>query len=193
MSHVVLCTGHLGSQVREIFGDSYAGLRLDYSQESSPLGTGGALRFAVPLLESESVLIMNGDSFCDADLLDVWEQHSARNASASLVLIKMPDTRRYGLVKLGADGAVLSFEEKNERKGPGWINAGIYLVDRDLLGAIPAGAPMSLEREILPAWIGRGLFGYRSEARFLDIGTPESYASAEGFFTRTSLRRETVS
>jgi NDP-sugar pyrophosphorylase family protein len=116
-----------------------------------------------------------------------------KNAAITLGLIEVPDTRRYGRVMVDVDGAVLRFEEKSDKKGRGWINAGMYLLNRDLLLTIPTDGPVSLEREILPAWIGRGLFGYRSQARFLDIGTPESYAFAEEFFAQARPRRDTTS
>jgi NDP-sugar pyrophosphorylase family protein len=180
--HVVLCTGYLGEQVRTVFGDSYSSLRLIYSQESSPLGTAGALRLALPLFESDSVLVMNGDSFCQANLRAFWAWHCARGADATLLLTKVPDTRRYGRVQVDENGLVLRFDEKGDKDGPGWINAGIYLLNHRLLLTIPASGAVSLEREMFPTWIGRGLYGYRSEGRFLDIGTPEAYALAEQFF-----------
>jgi len=178
-----------------VFGDSYESLQLVYSQESSPLGTAGALRLALPLFQSDSVLVMNGDSFCQANLRAFWAWHCARNADATLLLTRMPDTKRYGSVHVDVNGLVLSFDEKDskpvlersEGSGPGWINAGIYLLNHRLLLTIPASGAVSLEREVFPAWIGRGLYGYRSEGRFLDIGTPEAYALAEQFFASETL------
>ena len=180
---VVLCTGYLGEQVQAMFGDSYGSLRLVYSQESSPLGTAGALRLALPLFKAETVLVMNGDSFCEANLRAFWAWHCARSADATLLLTRMLDTKRYGRVHVDEDGLVLRFDEKGQNGGPGWINAGIYLLNRRLLLTIPSSGAVSLEREMFPAWIGRGLYGYRSEGRFLDIGTPEAYILAERFFT----------
>lgn len=185
--YVVLCTGYLAEQVQAVFGDSYGSLRLVYSQESSPLGTAGALRLALPLFQSDSVLIMNGDSFCEADLRAFWAWHCARGADATLLLIEIPDTKRYGRVHVDENGLVLRFDEKGHNGEPGWINAGIYLLNHHLLLTIPASGAVSLEREVLPAWIGRGLYGYRSEGGFLDIGTPEAYNTAEQFFASETL------
>jgi NDP-sugar pyrophosphorylase family protein len=190
--YVVLCIGYLGEQAQATFGDFYGGLRLVYSQESSPLGTAGALRLALPLFKpglseanvSDSVLVMNGDSFCKANLRAFWAWHCARGADATLLLTQVPDTKRYGRVHVDADGFVLSFDEKGDKSGPGWINAGIYLLNHRLLLTIPESGAVSLEREMFPCWIGRRLYGYRSEGRFLDIGTPESYTEAERFFAR---------
>ena len=181
---VVLCTGYMGEQIRTRLGDSYGPLRLFYSQETSPLGTGGALRFALPMLTSDTVLVMNGDSFCSADLASFWHWHKAQGARASLLLTYEPDTRRYGRVRLESDGRILQFNEKQGERGPGWINGGIYLVRRSLLQAIPEGRAISLERDLFPSWIDQGLYGYCDGDRFLDIGIPEAYAAADQFFTK---------
>jgi NDP-sugar pyrophosphorylase family protein len=185
---VVLCTGYLGEQVRAAFGDSYGSLHLLYSQETFLLGTAGALRLALPLLESESVLVMNGDSYCELDLQAFWTWHRGRQATASLALAQLSDTRRYGRVEVDAEGTVLSFYEKGYTDEPGWVNAGIYLLQRSLLLKIPAKGAVSLERELFPVWIGYGLYGYRSKGRFLDIGTPEDYAEVQEFFASQTVR-----
>jgi NDP-sugar pyrophosphorylase family protein len=184
LREVVLLTGHGAEQVRGALGDSYAGLRLVHSAEPSPLGTAGAVRWALPLFSAETVLLLNGDSYCDVALGAFHQFHRRRASSASLVLARVRDASRFGQVRLMGSERVRRFEEKGAAGGAGWINAGIYLLDRALLEAIPAGRPASLERDLLPAWVaGGGVHGFRSAGRFLDIGTPESYAEAEDFFT----------
>jgi len=182
LRYVVLCTGYLGEQVKATFGDSYGQLRLVYSQESSPLGTAGALRLALPLLKSDPVLVMNGDSFYNVNLQAFWVYHGACKASATLALVRVSDPSRYGQVRVDTHGAVISFQEKGSESNPGWISAGVYLLTRAFLLRIPTRRVVSLEREVFPAWIGRGLYAYPGEGRFLDIGTPEAYASTEQFF-----------
>jgi NDP-sugar pyrophosphorylase family protein len=179
---IVLCTGYLGDQISRLFGERYGSLRLVYSREPEPLGTAGALRLALPLLKSDSVLVMNGDSYCDANFQELRDWHNRRRANATLLLTEASDSRRFGRVQVSDDGAVTDFDEKDERSGPGWINSGIYLLTRRMLTEVPAERPVSLETEIFPAWIGRGLYGFRKRARFVDIGTPESYAGAQWFF-----------
>ena len=179
---VIVCTGYLGTQVTSFFGDSYGSLRIAYSQEASPLGTAGALRLALPLLESEAVLVLNGDSFCGADLATFAAWHSERNARASILLARMANTDRFGRVRVDNEGRVTGFEEKSVDRGAGLINAGVYLIEREMLREIPSRGTVSLEREMFPQWIGRGLYGRETGARFLDIGTPESFAVAEEFF-----------
>ncbi len=179
IKQVVLCTGHMGDRVRAVLGDSYAGLRLSYSQESCALGTAGALRLALPLFESESVLVMNGDSLCTVDLSDLWLRHQAMRVAGTIVLTESPDTSRYGSVRVDREGLIVSFDEKQGREAAGWINAGVYLLNRGLIGTIPVGGQCSLERHMFPAWIAQRLYGYKFTGQFLDIGTPESFALAD--------------
>jgi NDP-sugar pyrophosphorylase family protein len=182
LAEVVLLTGHLAGQVSATFGDSYAGLRLIYSQELSPLGTAGALRLALPDFSSPTVLLLNGDSYCDVDLTAFLEFHRARAADVSLVANCVGDASRFGKVRVGSDGRVLGFEEKRGA-GRGWINAGVYLLERRRIAEIPLGRPVSLERDLFPSWVGRaGIHAFCGPVRFLDIGTPESYQQAESFF-----------
>jgi len=181
--HVILCTGYRGEQVQAALGNSYDGLRLEYSQETSPRGTAGALKLALDLLRSDPVLVLNGDSFFDLDLRALYAWHHDQHARATLALAHARDAGRYGRVDVDEAGRVQEFREKDEHAGPGWINAGMYLIARELLETIPASGSVSLERECFSGWIGRGLYGYRTESRFLDIGTPESYLMAEQFFS----------
>jgi NDP-sugar pyrophosphorylase family protein len=176
----------LGEQIKAVFGKSYAGMGLVYSQESSPLGTAGALRLALPLFKSDFVLVMNGDSFYDTDLKSFSSWHCERGAEATLLLTEAPSTEQYGQVHIDVNGCVIRFNEKGEGKGPGFISVGIYLLKQHLLLSIPINRTVSLEREMFPAWVGQGLYGYQSKGRFLDIGTPEAYAASEQFFQEAS-------
>jgi NDP-sugar pyrophosphorylase family protein len=183
---VMLCTGHLGEQVQAELGSSYRGIELTYSRETTPLGTAGAIRLALPLVQSETVLVMNGDSFCGVDLGSVWKWHAARAADTTVVLVEVRDTARYGTVSSSVDGRITAFVEKGTRCVAGWINAGIYVIARDRLETIPSDHPVSLEQEMMPLWIEHGVNGYRTGpgTRFLDIGVPEAYAEAERFFSK---------
>jgi NDP-sugar pyrophosphorylase family protein len=183
VGEVVLLTGYRADQVYDALGPTYAGMSLLYSEEPTPLGTGGALRLALPCLSGRTVLLLNGDSFCDVDLPAFRAFHRRHAADASLVLARARDTSRFGRVRTGPGGRVWGFEEKGSAPGGGWINAGVYLLDRGLVEELPPGRPASLEREAFPAWAAAGrLHGFRCPGRFLDIGTPTSYAEAERFF-----------
>lgn len=178
----VLCTGYMGDQMKEALGDNYHGMQLLYSHETQPLGTGGALAQALPLISSQTILVMNGDSYCDTDLRTSFEWHQDREARATLVLAHVEQGARYGRVELGEQGRIERFCEKNPAlTGGGWINSGVYWFQREVLAALPAGRALSLEKDVLGAWSGEGLYGYRDYGRFLDIGVPEDYARAEKF------------
>ncbi len=181
---VVLCTGYLGEQIYDAFGDSYGNLQLCYSQERQPLGTAGALRFAHAHLRSSLILVMNGDSFCAVDLNAFCAWHHARPSKASILLTQVADSERYGAVNFDSDGAVIEFTEKRKGAGPNWINGGVYLLERDVFVSIPEGKPVSLEYDIFPGLVGHGLYGYPSRGRFLDIGTPDDFSIADAFFAR---------
>ena len=182
LRRIVLCTGYMGDLVRAEYGETYADAELVYSREDVPLGTGGALRLALPLLGTGDVLVLNGDSYCDADLADFRRWQQERSAESALVLTRVADTSRYGRVEVEPDGMLKSFREKGGAAGAGWINAGIYLLGQDLFRSIPVGRAVSLEKDVLPGRIGAALYGYRTDGRFLDIGTPRSYTAAEKFF-----------
>jgi D-glycero-alpha-D-manno-heptose 1-phosphate guanylyltransferase len=178
----ILCVGYRGEQIQAAFGKAYAGMCLAYSHETTLLGTGGALRLALPLIASETFIAMNGDSFCEVNLTDLWVCHQGRKANATLVLTPESETGRYGRVSFSADGTISGFEEKGSTVGAGWVNAGIYVLHSEMVRAIPPGRAVSLEHEVIPGWVGRRLYGYQSWGRFLDIGTPESYAQADALF-----------
>ncbi len=179
--HVILCTGYMGEQVMSEFGETYGPLRLEYSEEKMMRGTAGALRLAFPLFQSDPVLVMNGDSICEVNYGALWNWHSARNAKATMLLTEVQDTKRFGRVIVDKEGRITRFEEKDGTSGAGLINAGIYLIRQSMIRTIPPKEPVSLERDIFPEWLGMDFYGYKSIGRFLDIGTPGSYAASEEF------------
>lgn len=181
---VILCTGYMAEMVESAFGNTYKSLRLTFSREDLPLGTGGALRLAYPLIKSKYVLVMNGDSFVNSDLTSFMDWFFDTEADAGLLLAHVSDTSRYGKVTVAEDGEILAFEEKDESCGKGWINAGIYIMKRRMVSSIPIGTPFSLEREFFPNLVGKGLYGFLFNGDFIDIGTPESYSLAQSFFHR---------
>ncbi len=179
---VVLCTGYEAGMVSEELGITYNGIEIIYSREDKPLGTCGALKHAISNIDSKYILVMNGDSYVDVDLNKFLNWHLAANRQASIVLVKVNDVGRYGNVTITDDKQIASFEEKGGKPGHGWVNAGIYLLGREVLKCLPQRTPSSLERQFFTSLIGKGLFGFQSKGSFLDIGTPESYAQAKSFF-----------
>ena len=183
LRNIVLCTGYKGDGIEREFGGRYGELSIVHSRERTPLGTGGALRLALPYFQSSTVLVMNGDSYCHLDLSAFFSIHLARSGCASLALTWAEDTRRFGRVKMQEHDQIAEFIEKGIADGPGWISAGVYLIQRQRIEEFPSNRALSLEREVFPSWIPQGLFGFKTSGRFLDIGTPESYelANRESF------------
>jgi mannose-1-phosphate guanylyltransferase len=175
---VILSCGFMADGVRDVLGDGSAlGIRLRYVDEPEPLGTGGALKYAEGLLD-ERFFMLNGDVLADFDLTAQLAQHERTGATATLALIAVDDPSAYGLVRQNADGSVREFVEKPrpEQIDSNLISAGAYILEHDVLdGMAPAGTNISIEREVFPTLIDRGLFGYAASGYWLDIGTPERY------------------
>lgn len=179
---VVFCSGYLGEHLEQAFGRDYKGIRLSYSREPAPLGTAGALRLASEKIRPGLVMVLNGDSYIDVDLNAFLAFHLQKRALISMVLAEVPDTRRFGRVQLSADEQITFFEDKGSHIGPGLINAGVYLLDTKGLGSIPTERAVSIEKEVFPSMVGQGLSGFICRGKFIDIGTPETYAEARAFF-----------
>ena len=180
IQRAVMCTGHLSEAVESYFGNGQdIGMELVYAYDPLPLGTGGAVRNALVKTNSKRFLVLNGDSYCRFDLSNFLKTHLAHNARVSLNLVQVKDCSRYGSVKINKDGMVLAFLEKSPGKIPGLVNAGVYLLERDVVEGIPEGKMVSLEKEILPGLIGNGLYAVVCKGIFIDIGTPESLNKAK--------------
>lgn len=181
VKHAVLCTGYLSEQVKEYFGDKYENVSLSYSEEQTSLGTAGALRFALPLIKSDPFIVMNGDSYCDVPFQSFWNFHHEKGAQATMALVLIEETMRYGRVDFDETFRIRKFEEKGAVSGAGWINAGIYICSKSLFESISKGRMISLEKEIFPELVGKDFYGYMvNSTKFIDIGTPESMQRASG-------------
>lgn len=184
---VVLSTGHLAEQFADAIGGEYHGIAIEYAQETEPLGTGGAIKFAGQFVDSPHALVMNGDSYFDADLAGYLHWHQAGGQDASLLLVEVPDASRFGTVRLQADGVrVSAFLEKQPVPMPGHINAGVYLLRREMIGEIPDGL-CSIERDVFPRWLERfDVRGWVTDGEFIDIGIPEEYRRSHDFMARVT-------
>src|SRR5918993_742018 len=177
VDEVILSCGFMSDAVRHVLGDIYDAMRLRYVVEDEPLGTAGPVRLAHDegLLE-ERLLVLNGDVLTDMDLTAELEQHERTGARATLALHPVDETSSYGVVPTDDEGRVEAFIEKGSGDAPtNRINAGAYVIERDVMDAIPAGRAVSFEREVFPALVGNGLYGYDAVGYWIDIGTPERY------------------
>jgi mannose-1-phosphate guanylyltransferase len=180
VEEVILSCGFMSDAVKRVLGDIYDGMRLRYVVEEEPLGTAGPVRLAhdEDLLE-ERLLVLNGDVLTDIDLTAELEQHERIGALATLALYPVEDTSSYGVVPTADDGAVEAFIEKGGGEAPtNRINAGAYVIEREVADRIPAGRAVSFEREVFPSLVGEGLYGYKAAGYWIDIGTPERYLEA---------------
>ncbi len=177
---VVISCGFMASGVHNVLGDGSAyGIRLRYVAEPEPLGTGGAVKFAESLLD-ERFLVLNGDVLTDIDLSTQLAQHERTGARGTLALVAVEDPSAYGLVRCEPDGRVREFLEKPspDQIDTNLVNAGAYVLERDVLAGIPAGRHVSIEREVFPTLVDAGLYGYEASGYWLDIGTPQRYLQA---------------
>jgi len=176
---VILCLGYrAGDVMGYLEARSFAPLEIWTVVEPKPLGTGGAIASARPLLNSDPVLVMNGDTLVDADLNAFLAGHRTSHAEASILCTEVEDSGRYGRLEIDAHDRVLRFVEKDANTGPAWINGGYYLFGRAALEAIATLSKGSLERDILQRMRPGTIHASRTHCRFLDIGTPETLSLA---------------
>lgn len=180
VTEVILSCGFMSDGVRAVLGDIYEGMRLRYVVEQEPLGTAGPVRLALDEgLLDDSLFVLNGDVLNDMDLTAQLAWHTRAGARATLALIEVQDTASYGVVPTDAEGRVEEFLEKSDGPAPtNRINAGAYVIEREVIEALPAGRAVSFEREVFPALVGEGLYGFHAEGYWIDIGTPERYLEA---------------
>jgi NDP-sugar pyrophosphorylase family protein len=181
LKEIVLCVGHLADQVERYFGDGRSwGVQIAYAVETKLLGTGGAIRNAQHLIE-ETSLVLNGDSYLDADFRAVVEFHRCRRLAdprtvGTIATVAVDDAAAYGTLEWDSQGRILRFQEKASA-GAGWINAGVYVLEPEVLGHIPRGRPVSIESETFPLLLQRcyHLYACPVDGFFVDIGTPQGY------------------
>jgi len=179
IGEVILGTGYMADQVQAFFrrGEEF-GLRVCYSREDEPLGTGGALKLAEPLL-SDPVVVLNGDSYVEWSLAATRDLFVQKDASVVMILQPVPDVARYGSVTIEPGGRVTEFVEKGTHSGAGLINAGVYLVRKEIVAALPAGEAVSLERDVFPGLLRGKVYGLISKGLFIDIGLPADLERAQ--------------
>jgi mannose-1-phosphate guanylyltransferase len=180
VGEVVLSCGFMSDAVESVLGDVYAGMRLRYVHEDEPLGTAGPVRLALDEgVLGDRLLVLNGDVLTDMDLGAQLSWHEQKGAVATLALIAVEDTSSYGVVPTDEEGRVEAFLEKSEARAPtNRVNAGAYVLEREVIERIPPGRAVSFEREIFPELVGRGLYAYPQSGYWVDIGTPERYLEA---------------
>ena len=187
VTDIILAVGYRRKDIVRQYGRrSPVGVRLRYSVETTPLGTGGALRNLRSMLEGEEFLVLNGDSIFDVDLHKMLSFHRRHRAQTTLALASPHDAGRYGSVMLDSRGRIRAFIEKQASTLPGesgrpeplLISGGLYIMSKAVFRHIPGRRAVSLEKEVFPRLIGGPFYGFPSKGYFIDIGVPEDYQRA---------------
>ncbi len=182
---VILALGYKAADVQRLIADVKIDLRIIPSVETKTLGTGGAVRNALRFVETNTLAVINGDSFVPVDLEDIIRKHKVCDAKITLVIKKMDDVGRYGVVVCNNNDEVEMFIEKSNmlcQEKNLYINTGIYFIQKSEIDKIAKNKNISLEKELLPNYVGNRLFVYKTELPFIDIGTPQSLREAPHFF-----------
>jgi len=182
VNHVVLSVGYMREIIMDHFGSSYKGIPVDYAIEEEPMGTGGGIRLALWQISGNRAFALNGDSLFRVDLRTMMTFHTEQTANITMALREVPDTERYGRVSITPEGRITGFDEKG-RSGPGYINGGVYLIEKLYLMEPEFRGRFSIEKECFePNHATARFFGFPSAAYFLDIGLPETLKQAQHDF-----------
>lgn len=180
IEHVILSTGYLHEKIEDYYHDHFENLRISYAKEEEPLGTGGAIRYALSKAYTEDVLVLNGDTLfnIDFDKLNIFYQE--KKTSLVLALRKEKDVSRYGCVVTDKNNKVIAFTEKNEAHGEGLINGGIYLLNKNLFATLNLPPQFSFEKDVLEnIYKTTDFYGLAFDDYFIDIGIEEDYKRAQ--------------
>jgi D-glycero-alpha-D-manno-heptose 1-phosphate guanylyltransferase len=180
VEHIILSTGYLHEKIEKYYGKSFENICLSYSQETTPLGTGGAILFGLQKAVTNQLLVLNGDTLFDINFEDFSSFHTSKQSVLSVALRYVENVSRYGAVKTDTDSRIIAFAEKNKVQGEGLINGGIYLVNRNWLMGLKLPEQFSFEKEILETlYKTETFYGLGFGAYFIDIGIPQDYFRAQ--------------
>lgn len=179
---VVLAAGYMPQAIVDYFGDgSKLGMNVIYAIEETPLGTAGALKNVEQHIHGP-FFVLNGDIFTSLDLRKMQHYHESKGGIATLHCIRVEDPSPFGCVVHDDSGKVSAFVEKppKDEAPTDEINAGTYLLEREIFDFIPAGRPVSIERETFPAVIAanKAVYAYTTADYWIDLGRPDQYLAA---------------
>lgn len=179
-NHVILSTGYLHDKIEDYFGNQYKSVPISYARETVPLGTGGGIQFALSNCVTQNVLILNGDTLFKVDLARFEQFHKIHNSKLSIVLREVDNVSRYGSVIYDDNSRIINFMEKNINRGKGFINGGIYLIDKELFSSFSLPEKFSFEKDLMERYYqSEQFFAMVSNGYFIDIGIPDDYYKAQ--------------
>ena len=186
VTKIIFCLCYKPKKIMEFFGDgTNLGINISYIVEEKPMGTAGAIRAAYKQISSSNAIVLNGDSFCYFNIPKILKNHCSNNADATLSILKITTPERYGLVTFNKKMKIIKFIEKtkNYKNNINYINAGVYIIKKELIKKIEKIKPTSLERDFFPKILDKNIRAFiLKENKFIDIGTPESLRDAKFFF-----------
>jgi D-glycero-alpha-D-manno-heptose 1-phosphate guanylyltransferase len=183
VTKVVLSVGYKHEVISGHFREHYKSLAVEYAIETEPMGTGGGIRLALWKIEGKRALVLNGDSLFRVNLRAMMDFHLKKKGVATLALRKLDDTCRFGRVSLKRGGRISGFEEKGLATGPGYINGGVYIIEKYFLMEPEFRGRFSIEKDCFERYYQDSkLYGFPSGGYFLDIGIPEDYLKAQHEF-----------
>lgn len=174
---IILAVNYKKEYIQTYFKNSYKGMEIEYSVEKEPLLTGGAIKKALSYCKEKNVFVLNGDTYFEVDLSQMYHFHCIREADITIAKKMMVDCGRYGTIEC-LDDKVIGFKEKY-LKTSGYINGGLYLIKRNLLDEF-LERKFSFEKEVLQNSMKNfNVYSYESTGYFIDIGIPEDYWKAQ--------------
>jgi len=192
VTEIVFAVNYLSEAFVEHCGKSAYGMKIHYSFESKPLGTGGCLKNAEKVIgRSENFLLLNGDIVSNVNYAQLMRQHIRNRGIATITLHQVNDPSRYGVVELTDQNRIKRFMEKppKEKAPSNLINAGAYALSPKVFDHIPSGRPVSIEREVFPALAkGNGLFAYEFDGLWIDIGEPSDFLKGNRLLLDSELQ-----
>jgi D-glycero-alpha-D-manno-heptose 1-phosphate guanylyltransferase len=184
IKNIIFSTGYLSEKIETYFHENFEGVQTSYSKETTPLGTGGAVRLAIKNSRDEEILVLNGDSFFDVPLDEFYKKHNEKNGDGSLALRYVLDTSRYGTIDRDEQNKIICFQEKTGTASQGFINGGVYIIKpSSFLKNTPSEGPFSIEKDFFEKQVGQlDLYGFEYSGYFIDIGIPADYMKAQHDF-----------
>ncbi len=175
---IILCAGYKAESMAAHYKEKFKEIDIEMSIEPSPLGTGGALKHAERFVKSDMVFGLNGDCFTPVNYVALLSAHQQTKALATLVGVRIDGNKDFGTLEMNAKDEIVAFKEKFETKEVQYISAGIYCFKKELFAMMPS-EKFSIEYDLFPKLIGKGFYGHKVDAPFIDIGTPERFEWAK--------------